>query len=248
MPEEQEEIEVEYYDDDEDEFEDADIDAALQALDAAQSDDEERLFLEADKMPCPECAGGGAVQGGILGNHCPRCGGQRVVAIPGTQPQPMFNWKQLRAPWQEYAKVKGMRKLPASYSCGRCGGTGKGEKQYVEPSMKLETAEGGDPYRTSPVAVEAIDGGWVKVPCTECGGTGSQAREVMALPPASSLPKKDFLAGLQKRVQGVMKQLDAGTMPELAPAPEPRDDTSLGGYSDAELDDIEERSKDSNEN
>lgn len=43
-------------------------------------------FLSVQKMPCPECAGAGAISGGSLGDICPGCHGRRVVDHPGAAP------------------------------------------------------------------------------------------------------------------------------------------------------------------
>jgi hypothetical protein len=212
-------IEVEYYDDDAPEIDDATIDAALRALDEAQAEDEERMFLEADKMPCPECAGAGAMQGGSLGNACPRCGGQRVIEVPGSRVEPMMNWRALREPWSQYAKAKSDRQLPAAHDCAFCGGVGH--------SLHKGT----------------------QIDCPHCDGSGRMTRATRALPPVSSLAKVEWVQGLTERIRDNVRQLAAGggNMPQLAPiAPEP-EKTSLGGYSDEELDAIEERAIDAEE-
>lgn len=238
-------LEPEFYDDDIGELDDAIIDEALRALDEAQTEDEERMFLEADKMPCPDCAGAGATQGGSLGNACPRCMGQRVVAIPGSQPQPLVNWRQLRAPWSEYAKAKANLKLPPSFACPFCGGTGKsGRHEHREVTPKLEHS-GGDPYRTPAAPSDGtVTAGKlyekVPIPCPECNGTGEQVRSRKALPAPSTLPKADWISGLGKVVRDRIQQLGGGKpIPELAAAPQASDATTLGAHSDAELDELE---------
>lgn len=57
-------------------------------------------FLSIEKMPCPECAGAGAISGGSLGDICPGCNGRRVVEHPGAAP---VNLPSL-APWRDWLR------------------------------------------------------------------------------------------------------------------------------------------------
>ncbi len=57
-------------------------------------------FLSIEKMPCPECAGGGAISGGSLGDICPGCNGRRVVEHPGAAPVDLPSL----APWRDFLR------------------------------------------------------------------------------------------------------------------------------------------------
>lgn len=57
-------------------------------------------FLSIEKMPCPECAGAGAISGGSLGDICPGCNGRRVVEHPGAPPVDLPSL----APWKDFLR------------------------------------------------------------------------------------------------------------------------------------------------
>jgi hypothetical protein len=57
-------------------------------------------FLSIEKMPCPECAGAGAISGGSLGDICPGCNGRRVVEHPGAAPVDLPSL----APWRDFLR------------------------------------------------------------------------------------------------------------------------------------------------
>lgn len=74
-----------------------DIRDRSQALDDCQETYEELAYLANPKMPCPECGGSGSVGGGIFDSTCVRCGGSRVLDVPGSEPMPMPDFRGMRA-------------------------------------------------------------------------------------------------------------------------------------------------------
>ncbi len=88
--------------DDEFSIEDLDdlADQIAPELEVAADLAERVAFLSIEKMPCPECAGAGAVSGGSLGDICPGCNGRRVVEHPGATPVDLPSL----APWRDFLR------------------------------------------------------------------------------------------------------------------------------------------------
>ena len=112
-------------DDDELSLEDLDelADQIAPELEVAADLAERVAFLSIEKMPCPECAGAGAISGGSLGDICPGCNGRRVVEHPGAAP---VNLPSL-APWRDF-----LRKLD-SYKHDQALLSHDGEKGFDKP-------------------------------------------------------------------------------------------------------------------
>jgi hypothetical protein len=85
------------YEEGEIEIDEATLRAISEELDRTQTLWEELAYLATPLMPCPECSGAGAIYGGILGDLCPNCLGQRVVAHPGAEPFQMPPFASMRA-------------------------------------------------------------------------------------------------------------------------------------------------------
>jgi len=94
----------------------AELDERARDLEDLQTEYEKISFLGTPKMPCPECAGGGSVDAGSLGNICLGCMGARVVDRPFTKPPKLPDFPALRAGISNYrnALEKGLALPPAS--------------------------------------------------------------------------------------------------------------------------------------
>jgi hypothetical protein len=94
---------------------DDDLRARSQALDDAQTQWEEYVWVATPKIPCNECGGSGMVIGGSLGDFCPTCGGSRVIESPGGHRIKMPPFATLRSAISAYGDALADRELPAGH-------------------------------------------------------------------------------------------------------------------------------------
>jgi hypothetical protein len=107
----------------------------LQDLDKAQTYWEETAYVVTPKIPCPECTGAGSISGGSLGNACPTCHGQRVIADPNARQIQYPPFAELRRQLSEYADKQIFLALPADHAAR------KGKDLALPPAASLPTRE-----------------------------------------------------------------------------------------------------------
>lgn len=94
----------------------ADLRDRSNQLNKTQEFYEEVSYLANPKMPCPDCAGGGMVSGGSLGDICVRCMGARVCERPGYKPLVIPPFAQLREKISEYGDALADMALPEGHT------------------------------------------------------------------------------------------------------------------------------------